>query len=77
MARMRARPGFFQQFVAPWVFTVAVIVSAVAAAWAFTVNGCENACEANGDEAEFIVGNGCYCRDDAGIYNPRDSRGDR
>lgn len=35
---------------------------------------CSEICRANGDRGDFTWTQGCYCRDEHGIYNPKDSR---
>ena len=37
-------------------------------------SNCEDACEANGDESMWMISQGCFCKDDDGLYNPRDER---
>lgn len=39
---------------------------------------CRKVCESNGHEEQyFVFSGGCWCQDEAGLYNPRDSREDR
>jgi hypothetical protein len=40
-------------------------------------SACQRICEANGDENGWDYWAGCYCKDEFGLYNPKDSRGDR
>ena len=36
---------------------------------------CKFVCETNGHKPEYIIAEGCYCRDTRGLFNPKDSRG--
>lgn len=35
---------------------------------------CSEICKATGDKADYTWTQGCYCRDEEGMYNPKDSR---
>lgn len=37
-------------------------------------SNCEDVCEANGHECMWKISQGCFCKDDDGVYNPRDER---
>jgi len=41
----------------------------------FAESQCASACAMNGDKHNYLVGQGCYCLDDRGAYNPNDERG--
>ena len=37
-------------------------------------NECATVCGENNHKPKWTVSQGCFCRDDKGLYNPRDSR---
>jgi hypothetical protein len=44
----------------------------------YSAQSCARVCEHNGDESEYLwTGGGCWCLDEQGAYNPKDSREDR
>ncbi len=61
--------------------TILYILGCVALFMAFTVPGkvidrsnCMDVCEANGDKPFWRISMGCFCKDERGLYNPRDER---
>ena len=56
------------------IFILALLGALVAGAFWLDWSGCARVCEANGDANGWDVRTGCYCRDDGGLYNPKDSR---
>lgn len=53
----------------------ALVLFAVLAplAWC-TLEECGDLCKRNGDERNWTFTQGCYCEDEQGVYNPKDSR---
>lgn len=37
-------------------------------------NDCSDICSTNKDEAHWTWTQGCFCKDDDGLYNPKDER---
>lgn len=35
---------------------------------------CEFVCTTNGHEPVYLIAEGCYCKDERGLFNPKDSR---
>lgn len=63
----------------PMIAGLAVFFGVICAGvWWANVSSCERVCMINGNAWHYEpFGGGCYCRDDDGLYNPRDSREDR
>lgn len=38
------------------------------------MDACINVCESRGHECSYLIGDGCYCVSDSGLYNPKDER---
>jgi hypothetical protein len=57
---------------------VLLVVAVVFGSFSYGVHinnqGCQYICDGNGDENAFKWQAGCWCRDEEGLYNPRDSR---
>ncbi len=62
----------------PWAFAAAMLLLAAglaAIAISCEVQACDRVCRANDHTGNYeVFAGGCYCRDDKGLYNPRDSR---
>jgi hypothetical protein len=56
------------------MFMLVLLVAAMLFSWAFKSGQCEHVCKSNKHKPEYVLGDGCYCRDGKGLYNPRDSR---
>lgn len=58
---------------------ILLVLAVVYGSWSYQVHinnqGCQYICDGNGDENAFKWQAGCWCRDEKGLYNPRDSRG--
>jgi hypothetical protein len=59
----------------PLLFAIILIVAPLAAigVWG-SHSGCKRVCEANGDDNGWDWWMGCFCQDEEGLYNPKDSR---
>jgi hypothetical protein len=42
--------------------------------WGWKAHQCEAACDLREQPHEYLFGQGCYCQDEAGWYNPNDER---
>ena len=66
--------AFMSAVVLPFAFLAFVLVGAGALAMWGTNSACERVCQANGDENGWDWWLGCFCKDEHGLYNPKDSR---
>jgi len=57
--------------------TVLVVLLGCWLAWSYSckVSQCDYVCKKNSDAGDYVLMQGCYCKDTKGrLYNPRDSR---
>ena len=55
------------------VIVVLVVPLGALGMWG-SYSACSRVCEANGDENGWDWWMGCFCQDEEGLYNPKDSR---
>lgn len=60
-----------------WVITGAILTCILLCVGlvAWSMSACTEVCRINGDKDHFLImGGGCWCEDEDGLYNPKDSR---
>lgn len=57
------------------VFFVIFLTAILGGNYVLSTAACTEVCLINGDKDHYIVfGGGCWCQDEDGLYNPKDSR---
>lgn len=61
-------------FIAVFMLLLTALLSVV---FVLDAHNCAHVCRRNGDNSDYLVGGECWCADEQGLYNPKDSREER